>query len=125
MKMIFSIMFGIMCINFSILILGAYPTILPGTSFLTPMNSTQIANATDLDSIRAAGSTSGTLTIFNYIKEAIGLFARIGDTIIFGLPDLMMELGVPTAISTAVYGLTLLLWALFFVELFAGRDVMD
>ncbi len=124
MKMIFQIVFGILCINSAILVLQSY-SILSDVTYLTPMNMTQITDAVDPNGTATSGSISSTITVFTYVKEAIYGFLRIGSTIFVGFPLLLADLGTPAPIVTAVVGLTTVLWGLFFLELFAGRDVVD
>ena len=131
MKMIFQFIMGILCINAAILLFQTYDgtngfsAILTKVEYLTPVNSTQLANATGVEDILHAGSTSGASTVFYYIEEAMWGFYRIGSTLLVGFPVLLNDLGTPLPIVVAVGGLSTVMWALFFLELFAGRDVVD
>lgn len=122
MKIAYKVIFFVLCLNFSTLIVQGYQ-IPPYTQPITPLNTTQAMNATDLGNLIEAGDTAN--PIFYDLQVALWGLWKIARTVVIGFPDAMNELQVPTLLGTALYGLFVIAWATLIIEIRSGRDITD
>lgn len=124
MKIAFKAVFFILCLNFAtVFVQDPTLNIPPYTTPITPLNTTAATNATDLGNLISAGDTAN--PIFYDLQVALWGLWKIAETVVVGFPSAMAALGVPTVLSTALYGIFVVVWAVLIIEIRSGRDITD
>ena len=128
MKLQFEIILGILCLNLGFYMANNLYVAKSNTAFenqafqpVTPITPTDIQNKTS----EQPNISGGTLGFIDHIISGFSFIVDLLSGVFFGLPNFMVQIGVPAIIYMPVYALISLVWGIFLFEALTGRRVTE
>lgn len=130
MKLQFEIILGILCLNLGFYMANNLYVAKSNTAFenqtfqpVTPPITPEELNKTASE--KRPSISGGTLGFIDHIISGFSFIVDLLSGVFFGLPNFMVQIGVPAIIYMPVYALISLVWGIFLFEALTGRRVTE